>query len=67
MDSIPVVFIHRGFEPYVETTIKQAQHHGNETILIGDDKNEHCKEFTNWDNMDNYFEWSAKFKEIYKI
>jgi len=65
MRNIPVVFIHRGFEPYVESTIRQAQHFGNDTILIGDGKNEHCKEFTKWDNMDKYFEWSLKFKDVY--
>ena len=65
MEQIPVIFIHRGFEPYVETTIRQAQHHGNRTVLIGDDRNKHCESFTEWADMGKYFEWSEKFKDIY--
>ena len=66
MDKIPVVLIHRGFEPYVQTTIQQAKQFNERIILLGDDRNKHCESFCEWHNLHDYFGIATEFEKIYE-
>ena len=47
MKTIPVVFIHTGYQPYMEYTIHQAEKTNQVVYLLGDEKNKNvCPLYT---------------------
>ena len=43
MKTIPVVFIHTGYQPYMEYTIHQAEKTNQVVYLLGDEKKQKCR------------------------
>lgn len=65
MKTIPVVFIHTGYQPYMEYTIHQAEKMNPEVYLLGDEKNKDVAQ--RWFHIKDYqSERYEQFKKIYK-
>lgn len=65
MKTIPVVFIHTGYQPYMEHTIHQAEKTNSVVYLLGDEKNKHVVQ--QWFDIEEYqSERYDQFKKIYK-
>ena len=65
MKTIPVVFIHTGYQPYMEYTIHQAEKTNSAVYLLGDEKNKHVAQ--RWFNIESYQSKKYdQFKKIYK-
>ena len=65
MKTIPVVFIHTGYQPYMEYTIHQAEKTNSVVYLLGDEKNKHVAQ--RWFDIETYqSERYGQFKKIYK-
>lgn len=65
MTTIPVIFIHTGYQSYMEHTIHQAEKTNKTVYLLGDEKNRFVAK--NWVSIEEYqSERYLKFKKIYK-
>ena len=65
MKTIPVVFIHTGYQPYMEYTIHQAEKTNPVVYLLGDEKNKNVAQ--RWFHIEDYqSERYEQFKKIYK-
>lgn len=65
MKIIPVVFIHTGYQPYMEYTIHQAEKTNSVVYLLGDDNNKNVAQ--RWFDIESYqSERYDQFKRIYK-
>ena len=65
MKTIPVVFIHTGYQPYMEYTIHQAEKTNQVVYLLGDEKNKNVAQ--RWIDIEDYqSERYEQFKKIYK-
>lgn len=65
MKTIPVVFIHTGYQPYMEYTIHQAEKTNAVVYLLGDEKNKNVAQ--RWFDIEAYqSERYGQFKKTYK-
>ncbi len=65
MKTIPVIFIHTGYQPYMEYTIKQAEKSNEMVYLLGDKSNEHVAQ--HWVDIEDFqSERYTRFRKIYK-
>lgn len=65
MKSLPVIFIHTGYQPYMEYTIHQAEKTNELVYLLGDKKNKQVAR--QWFDIEEYqSDKYMQFKKIYK-
>ena len=65
MKTIPVIFVHTGYQPYMEYTIHQAEKTNEVVYLLGDEKNKQVAQ--QWFGIEEYqSDRYLRFKKIYK-
>lgn len=65
--SVPIIFIHKGYNDYMEYSLRQAKHSNRDSkiMLIGDEANDKF-DFIAHVNMKNHFTSANEFSKIYK-
>lgn len=65
MKTLPVIFIHTGYQPYMEYTIHQAEKTNEVVYLLGDKKNKQVAR--KWFDIEGYqSDKYTQFKKIYR-